>query len=91
MRLLRLVFRVLGRAEGVTANPFADIASKSVVQTHRQEFSRDVLSRVCDAAAGEMKLLFFLGFGLIDGKPYEAWVPVRGFGLVVDAKDGSIL
>jgi hypothetical protein len=30
-------------------------------------------------------------FGVIDGKPYEAWVPVRGFGMVVDAKDGSIL
>lgn len=61
VRLLRLVFSVLGRAEGMAANPFADIGSKSVVQTHRREFSWDVLSRVRDAASGEMKLLFFLG------------------------------
>lgn len=30
-------------------------------------------------------------FGVIDGRPHEAWVPVRGFGMVVDARDGSIL
>ena len=32
-----------------------------------------------------------LGFGVIDGRLYRAWVPVRGFGMVVEARDGSIL
>ena len=32
-----------------------------------------------------------LGFGVIDGKVYRAWVPVRGFGMVVGARDGAIL
>ena len=30
-------------------------------------------------------------FGVIDGKPHKAWVPVRGFAMVVEAKDGSII
>ena len=30
-------------------------------------------------------------FGVVDGKRCEAWVPVRGFAMVVEAKDGSIL
>lgn len=30
-------------------------------------------------------------FGVIDSRPCKAWVPVRGFGMVVDARDGSIL
>jgi len=32
-----------------------------------------------------------LAFGVIDGKAYHNWVPVRGFGMVVEAKDGSII
>ena len=32
-----------------------------------------------------------LGFGVIDGKVYRAWVSVRGFGMVVGPKDGSII
>ncbi len=61
VRLLRLVFRILGPREKIATNPFDDISSKHEVQTHRQELSWDVLCRVCDAATGEMKLLLFLG------------------------------
>jgi integrase len=61
VRLLRLVFRILGPREKIATNPFDDINSKHEVQTHRQELSWDVLCRVCDAAVGEMKLLLFLG------------------------------
>jgi len=32
-----------------------------------------------------------LGFGVVDGRVYRAWVPVHGFGMVVEARDGSIL
>ena len=30
-------------------------------------------------------------FGVVDCQPYSAWVPVRGFGMVIDARDGAIL
>jgi len=29
--------------------------------------------------------------GVIDGKAHSAWIGVRGFGMVVEAKDGPIL
>ena len=32
-----------------------------------------------------------IAFGVIDGKCHRAWVPVHGFGMVVEARDGSIL
>lgn len=32
-----------------------------------------------------------IAFGVIDGKLHRAWVPVRGFGMVVEAKDGSFI
>lgn len=30
-------------------------------------------------------------FGVINGKAYSDWVAVRGFGMVVEAKNGSFL
>ena len=47
--------------------------------------------RVYGARSRQGRKALHVCFGVIDGKPYEAWVPVRGFGMVVDAKDGSIL
>jgi len=32
-----------------------------------------------------------IAFGVIDGRVHRDWVPVRGFGMVVEAGDGSIL
>ena len=32
-----------------------------------------------------------IAFKVIDGKVHRSWVPVRGFGMVVDAKDGTFL
>jgi hypothetical protein len=32
-----------------------------------------------------------IGFGVIAGKVHRSWVPVRGFGMVVEAKDGGIV
>ena len=32
-----------------------------------------------------------LAFGAIDGKAFTAWVPVRGFGMIVEARDGSFI
>ena len=32
-----------------------------------------------------------LAFGVIDGRAHCGWVPVRGFGMVVPARDGSII
>ena len=59
--LCQLVFRVLGKAEGISDNHFADLSRKTGRQNGRKELSFDVLAKVCDAADGEMKLLLFLG------------------------------
>ena len=32
-----------------------------------------------------------IGFGVIDGRVHRAWVPVRGFAMVVTARDGAII
>lgn len=32
-----------------------------------------------------------IAFGVIDGKCHRSWIPVRGFGMVVEARDGSII
>ncbi len=47
--------------------------------------------RVYGARSRNGKKEIELGFGVIDGKLYRAWIPVRGFGMVVEAKDGTIL
>ena len=47
--------------------------------------------RVYGARSRAGKRELYLGFGVIDGKLYRAWVPVRGFGMVGEAKDGAIL
>ena len=38
---------------------------------------------------GQKQLL--LAFGVIDGKVHSDWVPVRGFGMVVEAKNGAFI
>ena len=32
-----------------------------------------------------------IAFGVIDGKVHRSWVSVRGFGMVVEAKNGRII
>jgi len=32
-----------------------------------------------------------IAFGVIDGKVHRGWVPVRGFAMVVEARDGSLI
>lgn len=61
IRLCRLVFRILGPAEKMEANPFADIATDTDVQQHRKELSLEKIGEICDAATGEMKTLIFVG------------------------------
>ena len=38
---------------------------------------------------GEKEL--HLAFAVIDGRAFTAWVPVRGFGMVVEARDGRFI
>ena len=47
--------------------------------------------RVYGARSRKGKKELDIGFGVIDGKVHRAWVPVRGFTMIVEAKDGSIL
>ena len=47
--------------------------------------------RIYGARSRAGKRELYIGFGVIDGKVYRAWVPVRGFGMVGEAKDGAIL
>jgi len=47
--------------------------------------------RVYGARSRNGKKELNITFGVIDGKPYSAWVTVRGFGMVVEAKDGAII
>lgn len=47
--------------------------------------------RVYGARARKGQKELDIGFGVIDGKVHRAWVPVRGFGMVVEARDGVII
>jgi len=61
LNLLTLVFRVLKRKTKMTFNPWEDIQHKRVVAHSRRELTIDELRKVCQAAAGELKLMLALG------------------------------
>jgi hypothetical protein len=47
--------------------------------------------RVYGARCRKGKKELNIAFGLIGGKAYRDWVPVRGFGMVAEAPEGSVL
>lgn len=61
IRLLRLVFRILGKAEGMEENPFIEIEPEPEQQENRRALSLEKLSEICDAAEGELKKLLIIG------------------------------
>lgn len=61
VRLLELVFRVLGPQAGVTSNHWVTITRKKQQQHSRRELTSEELRRVCGSAIGELRLLLALG------------------------------
>ncbi len=63
------------------------------VRENRTLFARGQFRayRVTGARSRSGKKELNIVFGVIDGKPHSAWVPVRGFSMVVEPKDGSIM
>ena len=61
LNLLTLVFRVLKHRAKLTDNPWVDTQRKRVVAQSRRELTIDELRKVCQAAAGELKLMLALG------------------------------
>lgn len=61
IRLLQLVFRVLGRQAKVKENPWKEIQRKRVTMGSRREFTTDELRAICAKAEGEMRTLFAIG------------------------------
>ncbi len=59
--LLRLVFRVLRKQAGITADPWGDIRPAKHRAKGRRELSTVELRRVCDEASGELRPLLALG------------------------------
>jgi len=58
---LKLCFKVLKQAAGITTNPFEDIQRKRQNQNSHRELTVEELQTVCSTLEGEMKLLFALG------------------------------
>ncbi len=56
-----LVFRVVKHKAKITDNPWADIQRKRIVVNSRRELTIDELRKVCQAATGELQVLFALG------------------------------
>jgi integrase len=61
LNLLTLIFRVLKSKAKLADNPWESIQRKRVVPNSRRELTIDELRKVCQAATGEMKVLFALG------------------------------
>jgi integrase len=61
LNLLALLFKTLATAAKVTANPWLIIRRKRLAPASRRELTIDELTRVCQSAQGEMRLLFALG------------------------------
>jgi integrase len=61
LNLLTLVFRVVKHKAKITDNPWADIQRKRIVVNSRRELTIDELRKVCQAATGELQVLFALG------------------------------
>lgn len=59
--LLIAVYRTFIRDGRAERNPFEGITHERTEQLGRREIALPMLAKVCDAAQGEMKLLFFLG------------------------------
>jgi integrase len=61
VRFLELLFRTLRSKARLTMNPWEEIRSKRLVPHSRRELTIEELRRVCEAATGEMRVLFGLG------------------------------
>ena len=59
--LLRLVWRILGDAAGVTGDPWAKIARRKDRPHNRRELTPDELRRICETATGELQALLAVG------------------------------
>ncbi len=61
VRLLELVFRVLGRKAEVTSNPWTEITRKTENKASRRELTVEELNTICNRAEGELQSLILLG------------------------------
>jgi integrase len=61
LHFLRYFFRVLATEARLTENVWKKAKSKADIILSRRELTVDELKKVCDAAQGEMKLLFAIG------------------------------
>jgi len=61
INLLSLVFRVLKNKARLTLDPWEDIQRKRVVAQSRRELTIEELRNVCQAATGELQILFAIG------------------------------
>ncbi len=61
VRFLELLFRVLKEDAQLTMNPWEGIQRKRAIMESRRELTIDELKNVCDAATGEMRMLFAIG------------------------------
>ena len=59
--LLRLIYRVLGKSQGIKVNPFGEIKKLKEVQQHRFELPMAKVFEIIQAAEGELKTLLMLG------------------------------
>ncbi len=59
--LLRLVWRILGDAAGVTGDPWAKITRRKDRPHNRRELTPDELRRICETATGELQALLCVG------------------------------
>ena len=65
----------------------------SAVRSGKSLFARGQFRayRVYGARMRKGRKELHIGFGVIDGKVHRNWVPVKGFGMVVEARDGTIV
>lgn len=61
LNVLTLVFRVAKQKARLTENPWEDIQRKKLITHSRRELTIDELRKVCQSAAGEMRVLLALG------------------------------
>lgn len=90
--LLRLVWRILADAAGVTIDPWQKITAKKHRPHNRRELTNAELLRICDSASGELRLLLatgiYCGLRMADAATLQ-WSEVdtkRGIITVVPAK-----
>jgi integrase len=61
VRVLELVFRILGKKAGVPSNPWSEIARKTENKASRRELTVEELNTICNKASGELQSLLLLG------------------------------